>query len=122
MTPAPQPPARHPARPHESSARWFFQFRPLPSATNSTVCATRLSLVSGRLASAIHLTYSRRWLGAKASHAPPALLFFASAASSSAGTFASRFGAFFGRDTVIPSSFSFIACLMNDVSSLLLGR
>ena len=65
--------------------------------------------VSSRFASVIHSTYSRLWLGLKASKAVLAFLFFCSAPARSAGT---RAGAFFSRGaraTTTPSSFSAIA-------------
>src|SRR6186997_1561601 len=45
----------------------YFQFRLFPSASHSSDWASRLLLVSSRLASVTHSTYSRCWLGGKLS-------------------------------------------------------
>jgi hypothetical protein len=67
----------------------------------------RRSRVSGRLASAIHSTYSRRWLGANPSKVARAAAFPRSAAASSAGPAGSGRGARRGRaGAFTPSSLS----------------
>src|ERR1700757_1086133 len=72
---------------------WYFQLRVLPSAIHSAACATRDARVASRLASTIHSTYSRCWVGVKASkilRAPDCARSAAARSSGSAG--ASRFG------------------------------
>lgn len=88
----------------------YFQFLAFPSAIHSIALASRRWRVSSPFASAIHSTYSRRWLGLNASKVARAFAFFLSAAANSAGISGSGFGVFRLLGALIPSSFSFIAC------------
>ena len=71
----------------------------------------RLSRVADDLASLIHSTYSRRWLGGKLWKAASAFGNFLSIAWKYGGTFTGGFGGFLSRATLTPSSFNFFAAL-----------
>src|SRR5208283_3090286 len=95
----------------------YFQFLGLPSASHWTACSSRRVRVVWVLASLIHSTYSRRWLGLNFSKVVAASLLACKALARSSGT-TSSLGVFsFGFDLVgdlTPSSLSFMACLMRE--------
>src|SRR4051794_3264695 len=63
-----------------------FQFLDFPSASHSTVVASRRSRVSSVFASVTHCTYSFLWLYGKPSNVVSAFLFFFTAARKKLGT------------------------------------
>src|SRR5262245_58895527 len=91
----------------------YFQLRDLPWASHSSAVAMRFSRVGCGLASVIHSTYSRLWLGLNCWNVASAFLLFPSAAAKSFGTTTARGRVGRGaRGTFTPSSLSFAAFLM----------
>src|SRR5262245_50479710 len=99
----------------------YFQLWLLPAAIHSTAVASRRLRVSSVLASVIHSTYSRLWLGAKPWYVASARLFFRSAVMRSAGARSAGRG-LVRRASFTPRSFSFAACFTSEIITRALGR